>query len=134
MALFENGTTCSFEVYAPAILGNNYKNVKILGVLTATLAAQLRPSIFEEHAQIFPYLPPGSPKKATGYDYIQIETQAGITTILGQAWIDPASIEVSRAGKLEIQINAVGAPDQVKVRNLLLQAGYNDLTVEFKSS
>lgn len=132
-SLFENGSTCSFEVYAPAILGTGYTNVKVLGILTPSLAARLRPSIFEEHAAVLPYLPPGTPKKATGFDYIEIETQGGIKTTLGLAWINEASIVVSKNGSIDVKINSVSATDIAHIRNLLTQAGYNQLTLEFKA-
>lgn len=88
----------SFEVYPSNILGSNFKDVKLEGVLNARLAASLV-DIYSLHANIYPQLPEGSvPDDPTAYSYIEVQHRSGETTVIGTPWIreDTLSLTGSR--------------------------------------
>lgn len=121
----------SFDVYPTALLGTLFKNVTILAVMDAATASR-EIDIYALHAQIYPMLPNGSPNKATDYDYVKIKTTAGHTTILGMVWINEATIVQVTSSTITAVIGDVSASDLVRIRNALIQNGYQNIALSIK--
>lgn len=118
----------SFDVYASALLGTNYKNVTVMAVMDAATANR-EIDIQALHAQIYPTLPAGTPNRAVDYDYVKIKTTAGNTTILGMAWINPVTVVQVQSSTITVVIGGVSASDQTRIKNALLQNGFNNISI-----
>jgi hypothetical protein len=125
---YKIGTTYSFEVYPSAILGDDYSNVIVQGVMdAATAAATGLIDIYAAHANMYPYLP--SPKPVpddpTAYNYVKIKL-SDVTTpqILGIPFIIDSSVEVVNAQAATVVISNVTSNDLPNISNLLAAAGY----------
>lgn len=118
----------SFDVYPAALMGTSFKNVTILAIMDAD-SANREVDTQALHVQAYPTLPIGTPNDPRGYDYIKIKTTAGETTILGLAWINDATVTQVSHSTINVAIGGVSASDVSKVRNALIQNGYNDLAI-----
>ena len=116
----------NFEVYPVPILGNNFKGVTVLALMDReTAAKEMDPQAM--HINVYPYLPAGTPNDPNGYDYVKIKTTANIVTILGLAWIKPESVQLVSSQTVTVKIGNVSANDIPRIRNALVQNGYNAL-------
>jgi len=119
----------NFEVYPSSIIGSNFKNVTVLALMDKN-TAQKEIDAAGMHVQVYPYLPPGTPTNPDGYDYVKIKTMSGQTAVLGLAWIKPETIELVMAKTVNVKIANVTASDVPRIRNALVQNGFNDLTID----
>lgn len=85
----------SFEVYPSNVLGNNFKDVKLLGFYNASIATRFA-DIYSLHANVFPQLPAGTvDDDPTSYSYVEVEHRSGQKTIIGVPYIKNNSIVIS---------------------------------------
>lgn len=125
------GATYSFNTYAPNVLGNDYQNVKMLGVLSADLASRLGCDIQSLQQKVYPQVPPQNkmPTDPTQYNYIQVQMQNGSRTILGLPWIDESSIVAVTGQTITAIIGNVTADDLSVIRDSLSMNGYSQVTL-----
>ncbi len=72
------GQRFSFEVYPSAILGNNFQDVRLEGIVSARTAAAYGVDIQALHANVYPTLPAGmAPNDPIQYPYVRIQHQNG---------------------------------------------------------
>lgn len=118
----------SFDVYPISVLGNNFKNVTVVGLLDQE---QANKEIDTQaiHVQVYPMLPAGTPNRADGYDYVKIKFPSGETTILGLAWINVDSIKTIQNSTITAKITGVTPGDVKRVRDALVQNGFNTLEI-----
>jgi hypothetical protein len=121
----------SFDVYPSALLGTTFSNVTVVGILDSESAAKEIP-IQELHVQVYPTLPVGTPNNPSGYDYLKIKTTTGETTILGMAWINEQSVQEVLLSTITAVIGGVSAIDLPRIRNCLIQNGYNNIQLDIK--
>lgn len=122
----------NFDMYAPALLGASYKSVTVLAVMDRETAARdIDPQAL--HVQVFPYLPAGTPNDPNGYDYVKIKTPAGNTTVVGIPWIKADTIVSVESRTITVQIANVNAGDVPRVRDALVQNGFNAVTLSISS-
>ena len=118
----------SFDVYPTALLGTSYKNVTILGIMDPTTAAK-KVDIKSLHVMMFPTLPAGSSSNFEDYDYVEIKTSTGETTVLSMGWINPATVTQVTSSTAVATIGGISAADVPRIINALVQNGFNDVTV-----
>lgn len=118
----------SFDVFPAALLGTDYKNVTVLAIMDAATANR-EIDIQALHAQIYPMLPVGTPNDPYGYDYVKIKTTAGNVTILGIAWINDTTVTLVQSNTITAVIGNVSAVDVLRIRNALIQNGYNNIAL-----
>ncbi len=118
----------SFSVHPVALLGNNFRNVKVLALLDAESASQLI-NIQEAHANMYPYLPAGTPNNPNSYNYLKIRTVSGEITVLGLAWINDETVTVVTNSTITVKIGGVTPEDAVRVREALVQNGFRTLEI-----
>lgn len=130
---FEVHKLYNFNTRAPAILGANFKSVKVLGIIDYNLASKyINPET--QHVNIYPYLPVGTVDDPKKYTYVLIETQSGDVTVLAMPWIDQESIALVTSRDLIITVKDIGTGDDVTIRDNLLLMGFNDITIEIKNN
>lgn len=133
---YQLGTTISFTTFDPNYLGNDYQNVKVVGILDADTAARSGLDIGSEHAMVYPNIPPAVQPldDPTQYNYIQVVTQNGTRTILGMPWIDETTIVVETNQAATVVIQGVTSTDIANIRKALTMNGYNNLTITLSST
>lgn len=118
----------SFNVFPSALLNTSFNNVTIMGIMDPESASK-EIDIVALHAQVYPSLPVGSPNNPKAYDYVKIKTTTGQVTILGLAWIDPASVAQVSSSTITAVIGGVSAGDVTRIRNMFAQNGYNNVNI-----
>lgn len=119
----------SFNTKAPSILGSSIKNAKLLSILHYSTALKYR-DIAQAHANIFPYLPQGTPNDFRSYNYIQLELLSGEVVVLGLPWIDLNSVVVNEEITFVVTIPNKSSSDLTRIRNALISNGIDDFKVE----
>lgn len=127
---FELKKAYSFSVYPAAILGNNFSNCTVLAIMDYESALQALPDLAATQANVYPYLPQGTPREPSSYDFVKIRMASGAITIVAVPWINLATVAVVESRKMTIVIDGVGSVDVERVRGALVQNGYNNLTIE----
>lgn len=122
----------SFEVFPTALLGNDFKNVTILGIIHPTIAQNFL-DIEAMHVQVYPYLAAGTPNDARGYEYVMIRTVSGVTTVLGLPWINADTIENVESGTMVVEIVNVTSQDIQRVSDALIANGFNQFNIKMRS-
>ncbi len=123
----------SFEVFPAQILGNDFKNVTILGIVHPSIAQNFL-DIEASHIQVYPYLPAGAPDDARGYDYVMLKTVSGETTVLGLPWINQETIVNVESGTMLVEILNVTSQDIQRVSDALVVNGFHQFNINMKTS
>lgn len=125
---FELKKVYSFDVFAPSILGTEFKNVTILSIMDYETALQ-QADIPAIHTNVYPDLPSGLPDDPSQYDYVRIRTASGVATILGIPWIDLDTVELVESRRMTVKIEGVSSADVERVRIALVQNGFNNIEI-----
>lgn len=128
---FKIGLTYTFEVYPNAILGTDFKNVKVLAILDKDSANQII-STQSMHVNVYPYLPSGTPNNPGGYNYIKILTQSGAITCIGIPWIKDSTVTVVEFKRANVVIDGITLEDGPKIAAALLKNGFPNIKVNFE--
>jgi hypothetical protein len=121
----------SFEVYPSAILGSDFSMVQVLAILDYESLYGIGIDPVSMHANVYPSLPPGTPNDYRQYSYVKIKLQDGSITALGLPWINDSTIAVHVNTQMRVTISGINAgTDVAKVRNALIQNGFNQIAVE----
>lgn len=123
----------NFEVFPAALLGNDFKNVVVLGIVHPAIAQNFL-DIEAMHVQVYPYLPTGTPNDARGYDYIMIRTISGTTTVLGMPWINADTITNVEAGTMVVELVNVTSQDIQRVSDALIANGFNQFNIKMRTN
>ena len=126
---FQLGSVYSFDMWPVALLGANFKNATVTGILDEKSARRFI-STRELHANIFPTLPVGTPNNPAAYNYLQITTQQGVDTVIGIAWIKDASVQLILSTTYKVLVGDITASDLPRLRNALLQSGFNNISID----
>jgi hypothetical protein len=134
---YQIGTTYSFEVYPAEILGNDFSNVIVQGIMdAATAAATGLVDIYAAHINLYPYLPANTiPDDATAYNYLKLAL-SDVTTpiILGIPFIIDSSVQVVNAQSITAVVANVTSADLASISNLLAAAGYTVSSIAISAS
>lgn len=97
----EYGDVVSFEVYPANIIGNNFKEVKIVGIVDSTTAATFGIDPVVVHKQVFNHVPKGQmPSSASDYLYVLIQFANGQKTAVGVPWIKLDTLVVHKTNQV----------------------------------
>lgn len=121
----------SFEVYPTAIIGTNFKNVKVEGVINQSMAEALGFDTKALHAAVYPSLPSSTVNDPSKYNYLKIKTPSGQTQILGLPWINMNTVQQINLGKFIIEIDNESSSSQQKILTTLAANGYKVTSIVF---
>jgi len=127
------GQRFSFEVYPTSVLGNNFQDVRLEGILSARAAASYGVDIEALHANVYPTLPEGTtPNDPFQYSYIRIQHASGEYGVIGIPWIRQDSIVISDGGKVVLTFNDKTQSDLDMILLALSSNGYrpDDIQVQ----
>lgn len=126
--IFEVGKAYSFSVYPSTIITNDFDYAVCDGVFTADIAST-QSDIRAMHAQVFPYLPAGTPDDAHMYHYARFLLTDGSTRILGIPWINIDTVKISKIQKILVEIRGQTADKINEIRTVLLENGFTDISM-----
>lgn len=81
----------NFSLYANSVLGSSYKGLRLSSILDYSVAVKFG-NISLLHKQVYPYLPPGTPKDLTKYTYFLFK-DGDKQIVIAEEWIIPSSVE-----------------------------------------
>ncbi len=123
-----NGTY-NFETYAPVWLGAKFKNAKLTAIMDYNLAVKFfNPS--SHQANVYPSLPIGTPRDHTKYTYYHFRTQNGTEAVFAKEWINMSSVELVTGNTIQVTIFQTTNQDIKNIRELLVSAGYNSISLD----
>lgn len=116
----------SFEVYPTSRLNNQFRNVRLEGMLNAATAVNSGVDIQALHANIYPSLPPGTvPNDPFQYDYIRIQHPNGEYSTIGIPWIRQETIELSQSSQIVLTFNNRTEDDLNRIIMALRSNGFS---------
>lgn len=119
------GQRFSFEVYPSSIMGNNFKDVVLEGVLSPDMARAFGIDIVSLHANVYRTLPSTVPNDPTKYNYIRVRHQNNSFSVVGIPYVRPDSVVISTHGVLNLRFDGVTQQDQTRILNALSANGYS---------
>lgn len=125
---FIPSNTYNFKVYPSAVLGADWDNVVVLGVLTYHAALNFA-DIDALHVNVYPHLPEGTPDRAEDFQYLLVRTSNGQQTVIAVQWIDASTIRQVTNTKIHVVINNAGSHNLEEVRAALYSNGFTDISL-----
>ena len=125
---FKTNQTYNFEVYGTTILGNDYKNVLVIGIFNYKTALHFG-DIDVTQVQVFPHLPSGTPNRPEEYEYLLIQTANKGKVVLARQWINESTVVQVGNSKVEVTVEEAGTADIEDIRAALMQNGYNKIDI-----
>jgi len=123
------GQRFSFDVYPAAVLGNNFRDVRLEAIISARTAASYGVDIQALHANVYPTLPPGVPDDPFQYSYVRVEMKSGEFTVIGVPWIRAETIAISASGKATLVFTDVTQTDIDRILLACSSNGYSPASV-----
>lgn len=125
---FKTNQTYNFEVYGTTILGNDYKNVLVIGIFNYQTALHFG-DIDVTQVQVFPHLPSGTPNRPEEYEYLLIQTANKGKVVLARQWINESTVVQVGNSKVVVTVEEAGTADIEDIRAALMQNGYNKIDI-----
>lgn len=119
----------SFEVHPSLILGNNFKNVKVMGIVDADTARMLGLDAPAMHANVYPTLPQGTVDAYDEYLYVRVKHRNGEQSILGLPWIKTSSVQLLDYSTVMVKIGNVNVGDVERIVQALVANGFNEVEI-----
>ena len=125
--MFNLNLSYNFTTLAPSILGADYRNMKVVGIMSMAQATQ-HDDVATKHQILKPVIP-GLPLSAEGLTYIMFEDASGNSKILAENYIDPASVVAVTTTNLAINIFDVPSTTEAMLRQRLIELGVGNFTI-----
>ncbi len=124
------GQTVSFDVYPSTIIGTNYKNVIIRGIVDHAGVTTFSPAVM--HANVFPTMPNGTTvDDFRKYNYLRLELANKKVAFVGIPWIITNTVKVISNQNLVITIPNFGSHEnQEFIKRMLLNNSIDDFTMD----
>lgn len=122
------GKVLSFEVYPSAILGDNFRTVKLLSIVDFS-TARMYSDVANLSVSVYPSLPVGTPKDYKQYNYLKIEFSNGDVSCVALPWInlDTVVFHTDVVATVKIKLDSIDSID--KIRRLLVANNLNLLEI-----
>lgn len=129
------GKRISFEVYPSSIIGNNFKEVYLEGVIDPTLALAHGIDIEAYHAKVYPTLPQGTaPDNAFGYNYVRVRYPNGASEVIGVPWIRPETLQILQGGRIILTFEDKTQSDLDRILQILSANGMSPADVHVEQN
>lgn len=119
----------TFNTNAPALLGVEIKNAKLISILDYDTA-----TIFEDvttkYRQIYPLLPNGTPDDPRSCLYYRFKSESGEFIILADQWINSDSVEAIESVILQVTITDTVVEDIKRIRDALNILGLKSFEIK----
>lgn len=122
-------TVYTFNTNAPALLGIEIKNAKLISILDYDTAIIFE-DITTKYRQIFPLLPNGTPDDPRSCLYYRFKSESGEFIILADQWINMQSVEAIDAVTLQVTIAHAVVDDIRRIRDALNILGLRSFDIK----
>lgn len=116
-----------FTLKAGTILGYGHKGATVLGLLLFDEATAIE-DVTPIHNRVYSQLGPGVPKNAADLIYVKIRTASGEVRVLAMDWIAAQPVPVVST-VANVRVADINLSDLPTIREVLLQAGFSNLTI-----
>lgn len=131
--VFKTGKLYNFSVWPDQVLGVNFNNIMVVGVVNYELATRYA-DIDVLHASVIPYIPEGLPSRPQDYEYLIYKTQAQqgtyVTSIIGIPWIKADTIVLVDGIDFNVMIRGESMDAVERIRLMLAQNGIRNYNIE----
>lgn len=125
---FKINTHYTFQFFGPAILGVGLSNAKLIAVSDYAMASMVS-NVTTQHASILAYLPAGSSRDVSSLSFLIFETETGVRVAYAYNWIMENTIAIAQDKKVTVVINGAGTDDLPRIKDVLVLAGYNNVSL-----
>jgi len=125
--MFQINNVYNFATLAPTILGAQYNNLTVKGVLTIDDAMKYS-DVLTTHESVKAVIP-GLPATPSGMVFIRFVDTLGNSVVMSQDYIDPATVTLVTAVTINIQINNATTAMEPMLRMRLKELGINNFTL-----
>lgn len=122
------GKIVSFQVYPIAILGDNYRTVKVLSIVDYA-TARIFTDVNNLSVSVYPSLPKGTPKDLKKYMYLKVEHLSGKISCVAIPWINLDTVIFHTDVLINVSIKLKHINDVETVRKLLLANNIEPLEI-----
>lgn len=119
----------TFNTLAPAILGTQIKNAKLLAIMDYSTAITYD-TVDLKFRQIYPNLPNGTPDDATACTYYRFLSESGDKIILADQWIDMSTLELIEHVNIQVNFTNASLTDIPKIRDSLNALGFMNFVIK----
>lgn len=122
----------SFGVYPVAVIGNDYKNVQVMALMdfdTVNRDIDMQPLA----EQVYPLLPPGTPRNPREYPYVKLKMPSGSYTYLGLPWIITDTVELVTTTTIDVVITGRQPSDITVIHDALVANGITDFEISVRT-
>lgn len=116
----------TFDTYAQALIGEDFKRCKVLGILDLN-SAMRENDVTALAMAIYPSLPQGTHKDYRLYQYIKVRLVSGRELCVANQWIKPQSIEVYEDVTAQFTVSGISASDVDTIVRILASYNYKDV-------
>lgn len=127
--LLELNKTYTFNTLAPAILGTQLKNAKLLAMFDYSTAVKYD-NVDLKFRQIYPALPAGTPDQPESCIYYLFKSESDEKVVFADQWIDHTTIEVIEHIHFQVSFTDASILDMSRVRDALNALGYRNYTMK----
>lgn len=119
----------TFNTLAPAILGAQIKNAKLLGIVDYSTALNYD-NVDLRFRQIYPVLPANTPNQPTLCTYYRFQSESGEKIILADQWIDMNTVTVVEHVNLQVTFSNAKLEDVTTMRDALNALGFTNFEIK----
>ena len=126
---FQLNKIFTFNTRAPAILGSQLKNAKLVAISDYETALK---SINVDllFRQIYPVLPVNTPNQPTLCTYYHFIAESGERVVLADVWIDLTTVAIINHVNLQISLPQASLSDIPVVRDALNALGFTNFEIK----
>lgn len=123
--MLERNNVYNFSTVNDAILNQNFKAVKVTGVVDFKIASS-HMNVASRHAALKPYINDTEEQieDLRTMNYYVIEFPNGLVTVLAEAWIVKESIELVSEHKVDLTFTFANKSEEQELLHLLRVHGY----------
>lgn len=121
------GSFYNFTLYSPSIVGDDYKNAKVLGILDYDSAIVIQ-DIAPVHAAIYNSLPVGTPNNPKSLIYIKLQVSSGEKRVIAMDWIS-GTPELNTTKDITVKIIGKDLSSIPVLRQLLITNGFTNINI-----
>lgn len=123
------GDKITFRLFGQSIIGTEYTNVKVDGVLDWHTAGLLG-DVAAKHKLLYPTITtPNTPESFDQIQYLKVTLPNGTSDVVGITWIDSSSIVKVTKGTAKVTIENIDGAGLEAVRKALLSVGVTEFSI-----
>lgn len=119
----------TFNTLAPAILGAQIKNVKLIGIMDYDTAVTYD-TVDLKFRQVYPNLPNGTPDNPKACIFYRFISESGEKIVLADQWIDMSTVEIITHINFTVDFTLADIADISRVRDALNALGYRNYVIK----